>query len=554
MNESRFNFKSVILHSIYKETVTMRNKKLQVWLPLIFSLVMIVGMYFGYQLGGKNGNKKFFASSKKNSIQEALDRIKRSYVDSVNIDSLSIGAIEEMMSKLDPHSVYFPATELNEANEDLAGNFEGIGVEFNVFSDTVNIIYVIPKSPAEQSGLKVGDKIIRLDDSLIAGREQSNIDVRKLIKGKSGTSLQLQIFRDKQLQKLDVTRGSIPVSAIDAAYMIDKTTGYIRLNKFSKNAYREFMQNLEQMTGDGMKKLIFDLRGNGGGFMEAATNIADEFLSDGKLIVYTEGLHSPKDEYKSKRPGMFEDTSNKLVVLVDELSASASEVLAGAVQDWCRGKIIGRRSFGKGLVQLQYDLSDGSAMRLTVARYYTPKGRSIQRSYENGKKVYIDEIWERFSETDSLHNVEEIKYSNGKAFKTDCGGTVYGGGGIMPDFFIPHDSTQFDFATRRLFEIGSINKFVYLFYLRNRESIDKYKSAAEFNQQFFVTETIWKTFEDFAKTDSVSISSIPAKDKSFLQLRLKAQLARLKWRSTGYYQVLNTEDDIFRKGLEVVSK
>ena len=554
MNESVFNFKSVILHSIYKETVTMRNKKLQVWLPLIFSLVMIAGMYFGYQLGGKNGNKKFFASSKKNSVQEALDRIKRSYVDSVNIDSLSIDAIEEMMNKLDPHSVYFPATELKDANEDLAGNFEGIGVEFNVFNDTVNIIYVIPKSPAEQSGLKVGDKIIRVNDLLIAGREESNIDVRKLIKGKSGTPVQLQIFRDKQLQKLDVTRGSIPVSAIDAAYMVDKTTGYIRLNKFSKNAYREFMQNLEQMTGEGMKKLIFDLRGNGGGFMEAATNIADEFLSDGKLIVYTEGLHSPKDEYKSRRPGMFEDTSNKLVVLVDEFSASASEVLAGAVQDWCRGKIIGRRSFGKGLVQLQYDLSDGSAMRLTVARYYTPKGRSIQRSYENGRKVYMDEIWERFSETDSLHRIEEIKYSNGKAYKTDCGGTVYGGGGIMPDIFIPHDSTQFHTSTRRLFEIGSINKFVYLFYLRNKQNIDSYKSPAEFNQQFFITEAIWKTFEDFAKTDSINLGSLPAKDKSFLLLRLKAQLARLKWRSTGYYQVLNAEDDIFRKGLEVVSK
>jgi carboxyl-terminal processing protease len=532
----------------------MRNKKLQVWLPLIFSLVMIAGMYFGYQLGGKNGNKKFFGSSKRNSIQEALDIIRSRYVDSVNMDSISISAIEQMMSELDPHSVYFPATELKEANEDLAGNFEGIGVEFNVFNDTVNIVYVVPKSPAEQTGLKVGDKIIRVNDSLIAGKENSNVDVRKLIKGKSGTQVQLQIFRDKKLQKLDVTRGSIPVSSIDAAYMIDKTTGYIRLNKFSKNAYREFMQNLEQMTGDGMKKLIFDLRGNGGGFMDAATNIADEFLEDGKLIVYTEGMHSPKDEYKSKRPGMFEDTSNKLVVLVDELSASASEVLAGAVQDWCRGKIIGRRSFGKGLVQLQYDLSDGSAMRLTVARYYTPKGRSIQRSYENGRKVYMDEIWERFSETDSLHTVEEVKYSNGKIFRTDCGDTVFGGGGIMPDIFIPHDSTRFHASTRRLFEIGSLNKFAYLYYLKNKENIDSYKSAGEFNQQFAVTETIWKTFQDFAKTDSINLGSIPAKDKSFLQLRLKAQLARLKWRSTGYYQVLNTEDDIFRKGLEVVNR
>jgi carboxyl-terminal processing protease len=553
MNEPVVSPKSVILHSIYKETVTMRNKKLQVWLPLIFSLVMIAGMFFGYQLGGKNKGKKFFGRENKNSLQEALDLIRMKYVDSVNLDSISIGAIEQMMNQLDPHSVYLPAMELKEANEDLAGNFEGIGVEFNIFSDTVNIIYVIPKSPGDVAGLKTGDKIIRVNDSLIAGKKIETDDVRKLIRGERGSKVELQIIRNNQLQKIQVTRGTIPVSSIDAAYMVDKTTGYIRLNKFSRNAYVEFMQSLEELQKQGMEKLIFDLRGNGGGFMDQATNIADEFLSDNKLIVYTEGLHSPKDEYKAKRPGLFEESKNKLVVLVDELTASASEVLAGAVQDWCRGKIIGRRSFGKGLVQLQYDLTDGSAMRLTVARYYTPGGRSIQRSYEDGKKVYMDEIWERYSSEESIH-FDSAKYSNGKIYKTNCGDTVYGGGGIMPDFFVPADTNRFHPVASRLLINGSLNNFVYRYYLDNKTAIDNYSSPAEFNRQFSVSNDIWNRFTAFVKTDSVKLNTISAKEKTLLQLRLKAYLARLKWRSTGYFQVLNADDEMIRKGLEIIGK
>jgi carboxyl-terminal processing protease len=530
----------------------MRNKKLQVWLPLIFSIIMIAGMYFGYQLGGKNGNKSFFGSRKPNAVQEALDLIKQRYVDSVNIDSMSADAIEEMTNKLDPHSVYFPATELKEANEDLAGNFEGIGVEFNVFNDTVNIVYVIPKSPAEEAGLKLGDKIIKINDSLIAGNFHVNDDVRKLIRGAGGSNVELEIFRNGLPQNIQVTRGSIPVSAVDAAYMIDKTTGYIRLNKFSRNAYAEFMKSLEDLQNQGMEKLVFDLRGNGGGFMDQATNIADEFLSDNKLIVYTQGLHSPKDEYKAKRPGLFEEKKNKLVVLVDELTASASEVIAGAVQDWCRGEIVGRRTFGKGLVQLQYDLSDGSAMRLTVARYYTPKGRSIQRSYQNGKKVYMDEIWERFSTGESVH-LDSV-YSNGKIYRTDCGDTVYGGGGIMPDFFVSIDTSRFRSpVTNHILISGILNSFVYRYYLQNKAAIDAYATSAQFNEQFSISEAVWSQFVTYVRPDSIDLDKISVLEKKYLQLRMKAYLARLKWRSTGYYQVLNTEDNVFKKGLEVVN-
>ena len=530
----------------------MRNKKLQVWLPLIFSVIMILGMYIGYKLGDKEGD--FFGSKKVNTFQEALDRIRRSYVDSVNLDSMSTNAIEQMMNELDPHSVYLPAMELKEANEDLAGNFEGIGVEFNVFSDTVNIVYVVTKSPAEIAGLKMGDKIIRINDSLVAGEGHENDDIKKLIRGESGSKVALQIFRDNKLQRFDVARGSIPVSAIDAAYLIDKTTGYIKLNKFSRNAYVEFMQNLERLQKEGMEKLIFDLRGNGGGFMDQATNIADEFLSENKLIVYTEGLHSPKEEYKSKRPGLFEEDKNKLVVLVDELSASASEVVAGAVQDWCRGKIIGRRSFGKGLVQLQYDLSDGSAMRLTVAKYYTPKGRSIQRSYKGGKKIYFDEIRDRVMDGETLQQDPARNYTNGKIYRTDCGDTVYGGGGIMPDILIPADTSRFHFAASRVLVNGSLNNFSYQYYLKNKAFLDGFSKPGVFNQQFNVNDNMWNAFVNFTTKDSVDLNTIPADEKIQLRLRIKAYLARLKWRSTGFYQVLNADDDMIRKGLEVLAK
>jgi carboxyl-terminal processing protease len=379
----------------------MANKKLQVWLPLIFSGVLTGGMFLGYQLSKQSGSKKnFFSSNNRSSLQEALDLIKLKYVDSVHLDSLQGKAIQEIMTDLDPHSVYLPPVDLKQANEDLAGNFEGIGVEFNVFSDTVNVVYVIPNGPSDKAGMQIGDKILKANDSLLTGKKITTDDIKKYIRGQQDSKVVLQILRNNKQQSITVTRGTIPVPSLDAAYMIDKTTGYLKLNKFSENTYEEFMQAMEVLKKQGLQNLIFDLQGNGGGFMNEAVDIADEFLDGDKLVVYTEGVNSPKREYRCKRPGIFE--TGKLVVLVDELSASASEVLAGALQDWCRAKIIGRRTFGKGLVQEQYPLGDGSALRLTVARYYTPLGRSIQRSYEKGKKVYMDELWQRYSNGELL--------------------------------------------------------------------------------------------------------------------------------------------------------
>jgi carboxyl-terminal processing protease len=529
----------------------MGNKKLQVWLPLIFSLVLIVGMFFGFKMGNNGSSKGFLKTTKTTSLQEALDLIRLKYVDKVNLDSIQSGAIKEMMNELDPHSVYFPPVELKEANEDLAGNFDGIGVEFNVFNDTVNVVYVIPNGPSDKAGLQIGDKLIKVNDSSLILKDITTAKIKEFIRGERGSTAVIQILRNGQLKTVNVVRGSIPVSAVDASYMIDKTTGYIKLNKFTENSYEEFMAALEKLKKQGLQELIYDLRSNGGGYMNEAIDMADEFLDGDKLVVYTEGTNSKKREYRCKRPGLFE--KGKLTILVDELSASASEVLAGALQDWDRATIIGRRTFGKGLVQEQYDLSDGSAIRLTVARYYTPLDRSIQRSYEKGKKVYMDEIWERFSNGEALY-ADSNKVNNGKNYITPAGDTLYGGGGIMPDRFVPVDTATYPAGINRLFVNGSFNSFVYTYYLKNKTQVDQYTSATDYVQRFNQLNEMWDQFVNYAKKDSVKLDTVTAKQKESLQKRLEAYLARFRWRSDGFYQVLNNEDAVVKKALEELKK
>ncbi|MEP7374042.1 MAG: S41 family peptidase [Chitinophagaceae bacterium] len=529
----------------------MGNKKLQVWLPLIFSMVLIVGMFFGFKMGNNGSGKGFLKTTKNTSLQEALDLIRLKYVDKVNLDSIQSGALKEMMSELDPHSVYFPPVELKAANEDLAGNFDGIGVEFNVFNDTVNVVYVIPGGPSDKAGLQIGDKFIKVNDSSLIIKDITTAQIKEFIRGEKGSTARIQILRNGQLKTLNVVRGSIPVSAVDASYMIDKTIGYIKLNKFTENSYEEFMAALENLKKQGLQELIYDLRGNGGGYMNEAIDMADEFLDGDKLVVYTEGTNSKKREYRCKRPGLFE--KGKLTILVDGLSASASEVLAGALQDWGRAIIIGRRTFGKGLVQEQYDLSDGSAIRLTVARYYTPLGRSIQRPYDKGKKVYMDEIWERFSNGEALY-ADSNKINNGKNYITPAGDTVYGGGGIMPNRFVPIDTTTYPRGINRLFANGRLNSFVYTYYLKNRTQIDQYTSSTDYVNRFGQLNEMWDQFVNYAKKDSVNLDSVTTKQKESLQKNLEAYLARFRWRNDGYFQVLNNDDAVVKKALEEMKK
>ncbi|MBK7433933.1 MAG: S41 family peptidase [Chitinophagaceae bacterium] len=362
----------------------MNNKKIQVWLPLLFSLTMVAGMFFGYKMRDNMPGKSFFHTEQRRPIQEIIDLIRNKYVEEVDLNALSDTAIQAMLNKLDPHSVFIPAEELQQVNDDLSGRFYGIGIEFGIFDDTLNVMQVLKDGPSEKAGIVTGDKMLMIGDSVVTGKGNDSDKFIRLLRGERGSKVVIRVLHGSGIKTVTISRGEIPLPSLDAAYMMDKTLGYIRLNKFSSSTYREFMDALVGLKKQGMQKLVLDLRDNGGGILEEATEIADEFLDGDKLITYTEGKHSAKKEYRCRRTGQFE--TGDLFILADEGTASASEILIGALQDWDRATIIGRRTFGKGLVQEQFDLSDGSAIRLTIAKYYTPIGRSIQRSYANGEK------------------------------------------------------------------------------------------------------------------------------------------------------------------------
>lgn len=527
-----------------------KNNKLNLWLPLLFSLMMIGGIIVGYKLreNTQPSGSIFSFKQKRSPLQEVLDLVGMKYVDSVDSDTLGNSAIQDMLAKLDPHSSFIPAVHLSDVNEMLIGNFQGIGVEFQIFQDTVNVTSVLPGGPSEKAGLQVGDKFLKVGDSVVAGNISAE-KIRKLLRGPGGSTVTTTLLRDGRVIEAKIQRGIIPIPSLEAAYLVDSTTGYIRLNKFSENTYEEFMQQLEALQGKGMESLVLDLRGNGGGILGEAIDIADEFLEGDKLIVYTEGTHSPRQEYRCKRKGLFE--KGRLVLLLDEQSASASEVLAGALQDWDRAEIVGRRSFGKGLVQEQYNLSDGSALRLTVARYYTPTGRSIQKPYDKGVDAYDEDIVNRFHHGDMV-NADSNKVANGKAFKTSSGRTVYGGGGIMPDYFIPADTTTSLATLAMLYETNALANFTYLYYTTHRDQINGYKDASAFVHQFQWSDRDWHDFLGFAARDSLPIKSPTVADKDFIVKRMKALLARYRWRNEGYYRVLNPQDPVIEKALVVI--
>ena len=529
----------------------MNNKKLQVWLPLLFSVTMILGMFFGYKMRDNMPGKSFFFAEKRRPVQEIMDLIKNRYVDDVQMDKLADTAIQAMLAKLDPHSVYIPAQELQQVNEDLAGKFFGIGIEFNIFNDTLNVITVLKDGPGFKAGLVTGDKFLKVNDSLVAGNKTEADAFRKILRGDRGTKVTIAYLRNNEKKQTTITRDAIPLSSVDASYMITKETGYIKLNKFSSVTYREFMESLEPLKKAGLQKLILDLRGNGGGILDQAVEIADEFLEADKLITYTEGKHINKQEYRCRRNGLFE--KGTLVVLADEGTASASEVLIGALQDWDRATIIGRRTFGKGLVQEQFDLSDKSALRLTIARYYTPIGRSIQRPYANGEKAYYDEIANRYHDGETQF-ADSVKNDTAKIYKTHAGKIVYGKGGITPDYFVAVDTSGYSKSTASIYNKGTISSFAYNFYLQNQPSLKTFKTTHDFNNGFTVTEEYWKQFLAAAAKDSVNITAVSSKEKSGLSMQIKSYIARLIWRNEGYFEVMNTNDEAIKKAFEIIEK
>lgn len=524
-------------------------KRSNAWLPLQFAIILILGMAAGYKLRERlPWSQSFFQSSKRSAIQEAMDLIRLNYVDPVSMDSLTDDAIDAMLAHLDPHSIFIPAKYLQEVNEDLQGNFEGIGVEFQIISDTVHVVSVLPGGPSAKAGLKPGDKFISVGDSIVAGNGITSAKIKSLLRGPGQSKVNIKVLSGTATKNVMIERGTIPLYSVDASYMIDDTTGFIHLNKFSSTSYEECMAAFEKLKKLGMKKLIFDLRDNGGGILGEAVDISDEFLSDNKLIVYTKGDKQPKVEYNCKRPGQFEE--GKLVILVNEGSASASEVVAGAIQDWDRGTIVGRRTFGKGLVQEQYDLSNGAALRLTVARYYTPAGRSIQKSYSKGRAAYNDEVTERFHNGEVVH-ADTSTARLGESFKTKGGRTVYGGGGVTPDIFVPYDTTNFTVDITPLFTNQNFAKFIYLYYLSNKEFFDSFKDAKDFSGRFTVNEESWKFLTNYMTANKVNMPVFAGKDKVELEKRIKTWLARQIWGMPGYYEVSNVYDLTVQKAREL---
>jgi carboxyl-terminal processing protease len=433
----------------------------------------------------------------------------------------------------------------------LEGKFEGIGIEFYIVKDTVVVVTPISGGPSEALGILSGDKIISIDDTIVAGKGITNNDVVTRLRGEKGTKVKVGIYRKGNNELIDfvITRDKIPLFSVDVGYMVDSITGYIKINRFAENTYDEFRTKLSALKSEGMKNLIVDVRQNPGGYLNAATLIADEFIDDEKLLVYTEGKAYKRNEYKAKNPGQFEE--GNLVIMIDEGSASASEILAGAIQDWDRGVVVGRRSFGKGLVQEQYELNDGSALRLTVARYYTPSGRSIQKPYDNGNEAYNNEIYERYENNELTVDKQLEKSDTLKKYYTSENRVVYGGGGIGPDVFVPID-TSFSFSYFYLVR-SFIPEFIYNYYSDNQELFMQYKESEYFRNNFQVSNLLYKKFIDYAYKEGLrKDEAVLAKIADKIKTVMKAYLAKQMWKDDGFYPVMNTIDETFLKAYEVV--
>lgn len=518
-------------------------------MPVLFSLVMVFGMLIGYKMRDAMPGKSFFYTQRSTPVQEIIDLLNSKYVDAVDTKALADTAIQSMLAKLDPHSVYIPAAELQQVNEEINGSFFGIGIEFNIFDDSLHVINVVQGGPSDKAGLKTGDILLKAGDSIISGKKVSQERIRNLLRGPQGSTIKLTLLRgDKQIIS-EVARDVIPITSIDASYMLDATTGYIRLNKFSTKTYKEFMTALMELKKQNLQKLVLDLRENGGGVLDQAIEIADEFLDGDKLITYTEGLHSEKKEYRCRREGQFE--KGGLVVLADEGTASASEVLLGALQDWDRATIVGRRSFGKGLVQEQYDLSDKSALRLTIARYYTPMGRSIQRSYKQGGAAYYAEIAHRYTDGEMI-SADSVKNDTTKIYKSKGGKTLYGGGGISPDYFVAADTNRLGATLAKIYSRGTLADFGYKYFKAHQAELNNYKTSSAFIKGFTVSDADWVYFTTLAAHDSVSVSNISPKEKAFITGILKSSVARQVFHTEGYFEAINRDDSYIKKALEVI--
>ena len=527
------------------------NRKSTIIIPLLIAVSVAAGILIGNLLN-RNSQPGFAGlnSGKSNKISEILSYVEQGYVDSVNTGSIIEKTIPEILKNLDPHTSYIPVSDMQEVQEEMTGKFSGIGVQFSIMEDTVRVIEVISGGPSSKVGIMPGDRIVQVDDSIIAGVKVVNATVLNLLRGEKGTKVVVGVVRKGNSNQLEfeITRGDIPINSIDVTYMIDPETGFIKISRFANKTYKEFIEGMEQLSEAGAKKVIIDLRQNPGGSLVAVLQMVDEFLEKGEAILYTEGVNQPRKTYNASGNNTWKDF--KVYVMIDEFSASASEIFAGAIQDNDRGLIIGRRSFGKGLVQEQIPLTDGSALRLTVARFYTPSGRCIQSSYEDGNEDYFNKIYERFHSmeqlvADSTHFADSLKYT------TKSGRIVYGGGGIMPDFFVPVDTTGNSEYFNAIFRKGLIYSFAYSYADEHRKILSAFTKADEFDK-YLDRNNVLDAFVKYAADKGIPRDNEGLKASSrIINTQLKAYIARNIIWEQGFYPIIQKIDNTLIRAIEI---
>ncbi|NOS94724.1 MAG: S41 family peptidase [Cyclobacteriaceae bacterium] len=529
-----------------------QNSKHQISLPL----VLCVGLAFGVLIGAGLSNKSTGSSEVNKDLQklrEVLNLVNKEYVDETKTDALVEDAIAHLLSKLDPHSAYISARDRIAANEDLKGNFEGIGIEFNIFHDTLFVVAALSGGPSEAVGLRSGDKIIKVNDTTIAGVNLTNRDVQRHLKGPKGTEVKIEVLRKNKKEPITfiIIRDKIPQFSVDASYMIDPEIGYIKVNRFSQTTHEEVKTAMAKLRKEGMKKLVLDLQGNPGGYMDQAIAVADEFLPAGEKIVFTNGQEKRYNENAvATNEGDFEQ--GDLIVLVNEGSASASEIVSGALQDNDRALVVGRRSFGKGLVQRPFDLNDGSEVRLTISRYYTPSGRSIQKPYENSDD-YDRDIAKRYKNGE-FFTADSIKFNDSLKYKTLNGRTVYGGGGIMPDYFVPLDTTLSSKYFNELSFANVLREYCFNYAEVNAKNLQA-KGFRDYQQNFLVSDAMLNQVVELGKKNNIppDLKDLN-KNKKLFQVYIKAEVARHVWDNSHFYPIFNETNEVLQQAIKLFDR
>ena len=533
----------------YTDNNSSANNRIKNFFTIAISFLvgMTVALYF------VPGRQSGLSKMQSNKLDEVVKYVNSYYVDTVNTDKLFEIAINSMLQELDPHSTYANATENKAMMESLEGAFEGVGIQFSIMNDTIMVISTVSGGPSEKQGIRAGDRIVTVDGKNVAGIGIQNDEVMKMLRGKKKTTVVIGILRQGSVNDYTVTRDVIPTYTLDISYMVDDHTGYIKINQFGATTANEFEEAIKKLKKQGMTKMILDLRSNSGGFLDAAIQVCDEFLPKGEMIVYTEGLHVPTDKIYATRYGNFE--KGEVVVLIDDFSASASEIVAGAIQDNDRGIVVGRRSFGKGLVQRQIDLSDKSSIRLTVARYHTPSGRCIQREYGEGTEAYYEDFIDRYYRGEMSHS-DSIKFDENQKFTTKKGRTVYGGGGIMPDYFIPLDEDSTLNAYYQVLNSSAIIQFAFNYATDHKDKILKqFPTAQDYVKKMTVSNDLLKQLLNFyTQKTGLKVKDLNAESIKELKVWLKALIGRDVYQDEAFYPVINSSDKTFLKAVELTKE